>query len=231
MVAPSLVPGSLRRYDPPTTSPSRRRRRRHGERNAGSAAGRSWVPCWALPLTNCVTLAEWLRLSAQASSPVKGELCTHLAGHPRSPSAQLRNRASRLCQGPHTHPAWGPGRPWSRSPTPTSATLPRHTPKAPPLHDSPGPAQVAPSVGLGARKPGSPRGLLIGGPPGPPSSQQPPKHGPNVNRGSVLSQQRRGSRQAPRAGAPRAPLLTSGKLLRARNRRGGAKRLGAEPGA
>lgn len=63
--------------------------------------------------------------------------------------------------------------------------LPRPAPQAPPLHDSPGPAQVAPSVGLGAREPGSPRGLLIGGPPSPPSSQQPP----DANRRSVLGQQ------------------------------------------
>lgn len=70
------------------------------------------------------------------------------------------------------------------------------------LHDSPGPAQVAPSVGLGAREPGSPRGLLIGGPPSPPSSQQPPNRSLHANPGAALGRQRRGSRQALRAGAP-----------------------------
>ena len=111
-------------------------------------------------------------------------------------------------------------RPWARSPTPTPAALPRPAPQAPPLHGSPGPAQIAPSVGLGARGPSSPRGLLIGGPPSPPSSQQPPDRRPDANRATVLGQQRRGSRQSPRARSPRAPPPASGKL-RAR-RRGGA---------
>lgn len=57
-------------------------------------------------------------------------------------------------------------------------TSSRHPPAALPadatLHDSPGPAQVTLSVGFGARESGSPRGLLISGPPSPPSSQQPP---------------------------------------------------------
>lgn len=100
--------------------------------------------------------------------------------------------------------AGDPQETWSRSPTPTPAALPRPAPQVPPLHDSPGPAQVAPSVGLGAREPSSPRGLLIDRPPSPPSSQQPP----DANRRSALGQQRRGSRQAPRAGRrqPRPPL-------------------------
>lgn len=130
---------------------------------------------------------------------------------------------SRWCQGsPHPPSPGMPGdrgRDRQRQLPPPSRGPPR---RRPPLHDSPGPAQVAPSVGLGAREPGSPRGLLIGGPPSPPSSQQPP----DASRRPVLDQQRRGSRQALRAGAPRALPSASGKL-RAR-RRGGPEAGGAE---
>ena len=62
---PGAQLGPETRSPPPTTSRSRRRRRRRrGGRHGGSAAGRSWVPCWVLPLTSCVTLDQWLRLSA-----------------------------------------------------------------------------------------------------------------------------------------------------------------------
>lgn len=97
-------------------------------------------------------------------------------------SAACATARSRRCQGgPPTHtPTRGPGgMPGDRGrgrqhqlPPPFPAARPAAA--APPLHDSPGPAQVAPSVGLGAREPGSPRGLLIRGPLSPPSSRQPP---------------------------------------------------------
>lgn len=109
VVAPSLEPSSPRRYALPTTSPSRRRRRRHRGWSAGSAAGRSWVPCWVLPLTSCVTLDKWLRLSAQVSSPVKRERRAHLGGRPWSPRAQLCHGAESAVSGPspNAHPARG----------------------------------------------------------------------------------------------------------------------------
>lgn len=99
---------------------------------------------------------------------------------------------------PHAHPARG-----RRETVVTVANANSRRPPAArsadarPLHDSPGPAQIAPSVGLGARRPGSPRGLLIRRPPSPPSSRQPP----DANRLPVLRQWRRGSRQTPRAGS------------------------------
>lgn len=135
MVALSLEPSSPQRYALPTTSPSRRRRRRrHGGWNAGSAARRSWVPCWALPLTSCVTLDKWLRLSAQASSPVKRERSAHLGGR------SFAMARSRWCQGA-PHPP-GQGMPGDRShghqrqlpPPSRSPPLRRHpymTPRAP----------------------------------------------------------------------------------------------------
>lgn len=99
---PSLEPSLPCRHALSTTSPSRRRRQRQGGWNAGSAAGRSWVPCWALPLTSCMTLDKWLRLSAQASSPVKRERSAQLAGGPWSPSARLCNGAESAVSGAPT---------------------------------------------------------------------------------------------------------------------------------
>lgn len=129
----------------------------------------------------------------------------HRGGRPWSPSAQVcRGAESAVSGAPTPTQAGDPPETWSRWPTPAPAALPRPAPQGPPLHDSPGPAQVAPSVGLRAREPSSPRGLLIDRPPSPPSSQQPR----DANRRSVLGQQRRGSRQALRAGRrqPRPPL-------------------------
>lgn len=68
----------------------------------GLRSRRSWVPCWALPLTTGMTLDKWLRLSAQASSPVKRERSAHLAGRPWSPSAQLCKGAESAVSGTPT---------------------------------------------------------------------------------------------------------------------------------
>lgn len=100
-----------------------------------------------------------------------------LAGRALGPSAPSTKARSRCCpweRPPHPVPA-----PGGQQPMATAAnTSSRHPPAALPadatLHDSPGPAQVTLSVGFGARESGSPRGLLISGPPSPPSSQQPP---------------------------------------------------------
>lgn len=126
---------------------------------------------------------------------------------------------------PHTHPARG-----LRETVVTVANTNSRRPPAArsadarPLHDSPGPAQIAPSVGLGARGPDSPRGLLIGRPPSPPSSQQPP----DANRLSPQPAKTWLPSDPARAGELQAPPLASGKRARARlGQRGGAEERGA----
>lgn len=133
VVAPSLEPRWPRRPAFQTTSPSRRRRRRRRRRNAGSAAGRPWVPRWERPLTSGVTLDERLslRLSLPAWEPGAQRPPRRTPAEPGRTGSQRRGVGG--VRGPHAHPGRGP----PRRPVPAANTDSRSPPAARPAGAAP----------------------------------------------------------------------------------------------